>query len=284
VTYAQLIQAVYHEPALITPGAHASIRQLLESRLGQSALEPAAERKPGEGPCGEKVQVDQASVDDDGIAHIPVGGALGQGLKPFDRGEGAVDTLDLRAELSQFAADKKVRAAILDIDSPGGMVLGTPETAEAIARFRDSKGIYAFTRGMIASAAYWLAASTNGIYATPSSSVGSIGTLVTFFDLTKMADMKGIKVEVIKSGKFKGMGTPGTALNDEQRAHLQARVDQISAQFKAHVLANRDVPDDAMQGQMHLASDALKLGLIDGIVRDKAELRSQLLDSLPAPR
>jgi len=275
----QLIAALYHEPALITPAAHASIRHLLESRFGLLGLDAdgeAAQRAPGEGICGEKVEVEQPLVTAEGIAIIPVNGALGQGLKPFERGNGAVDTLDIRAELAEFDADPNVRAAILDIDSPGGMVLGTPETSQAIQEF--SKPIYAFSRGLIASAAYWLAASTNGIFTTPSANVGSIGTVVTYHDLSGMAEKKGIKVEVIRSGKYKGMGTPGTSLSAEQRAHLQERVDIITRQFKAHVRARRGegVSDDVMQGQVLLAEEAKDAGLIDGIVRDRAAVERML--------
>lgn len=281
----QLLNAIYHEPALITPGAHASIRQLIESRLGQSAFataEDAAQRKPGEGFCGSKVAVEQPYIDDQGIAHIPVGGALGQSLKPFERGDGAVDTLDIRNELAEYGDNPDVIGAIMDFDSPGGMVLGTPETADAIMEFRSRKPIYAYTQGMIASAAYWLAVATDGIYATRSANVGSIGTVITYHDLTGMAAQKGIKVEVIKSGKYKGMGTPGTALTAEQRDYLQERVDTITARFKAHVRAHRgNIPDDLMQGQMHFAPEASAAGLINGIVRSKAEVVQRLLG---APR
>ena len=273
-----LIAAVYYEPSLITPAAHASIRQLLEHRFGGGSATDLAARAPGEGICGEEVSVEEAFVDEFGIAHIPIGGALGQAISPFDRGSGAVDTLDIRKELATFDADEKVRAAILDFDSPGGMALGTPETADAIASF--SKPIYAFTRGMIASAAYWMAAACDGIYASQSASVGSIGTVISFNDLSEMAKMQGIKVEVIKSGTFKGMGTPGTSLTEAQRNHLQARVDILTAQFKSYVVAHRGpISDEAMQGQMHLAGEALSIGLIDGIMDDKEELVRHLLDS-----
>lgn len=275
----QLIAAVYHEPCLITPAAHASIRHILESRGLVSTGSPtdAVARAPGEGVCGEKVEVEQPFVTEEGIAVIPVNGALGQGLKPFERGDGAVDTLDLRAELAAYGADPEVRAAIVDFDSPGGMALGTPETAQAIMEF--PKPIYAYTRGLIASAAYWLASATNGIYATPSSNIGSIGTVITYYDLSGMAEKNGVKVEVIRSGKYKGMGTPGTSLSADQRAFLQDRVDSITRDFKAHVRAQRGdgISDEVMQGQVLMAGEAYDAGLIDGIVRDRREVERMIL-------
>ena len=276
MTYAQLIQAVFHEPALITPAGHASIRQLLESRLGEALADQLAERKPGQDLCGGKVEVAQPFVDKSGIAHIPVGGAIGQDLSPFERGNGVVDSLDIRAELAEYASDSRVRGGLLDMDSPGGMVLGTPETAAAVRDFARQKPIYAFSRGMIASAAYWIASGATGVFATESASIGSIGVVLPFVDQSKRLEAAGVKIDVIKAGKYKAIGIPGTALSDEQREHLQERVETIHAEFKAAVRANRaswgQIADATMQGQTFMGRQAAKLGLIDAVVKDKDEV------------
>lgn len=276
MTFAQLIQAVYHEPALITPAGHASIRQLLESRFGETLDQQLAERKPGTDFCGQKVEVAQPFVDQSGIAHIPIGGALGQDLKPFERGNGAVDTLDIRAELAEYASDTRVRGALLDIDSPGGMVLGTPETAEAVREFAARKPIHAFTRGMMASAAYWIGSAATGVWATPSASVGSIGVVLPFLDQSRRLADAGVKVDVIKAGKYKGIGIPGTALSDDQREHLTQRVAAIHESFKTAVRTNRAawgaIADSTMEGQTFMGTEAARLGLIDAVVKDKREV------------
>jgi signal peptide peptidase SppA len=265
----ELIQQLYHEPSLITPGAHASIVQLVESRLGDGFF---AVRKDGEGACGEKVKVEQMAVRN-GIAYLPVGGAIGKNLTPFDRGSGAVDVNDLTNELAESEENDKVKGIILMFDSPGGMVTGTPELARVIERVK--KPIYAFTEGMIASAAYWLASATDGIFATETANIGSIGVYVPFHDLTGMAEKKGIKVELIKTGKYKGMGYPGTPLTDDQRSHLQSRVDEIFTMFKTHVTAHRPkVKAETMQGQTFLGYPAQQAGLIDAVVETVAEVEA----------
>ncbi len=198
-----------------------------------------------------------------GIAHIPVGGAIGKNLTPFDRGSGAVDVNDLAAELQQAEEDPAVRGILMHFDSPGGMVSGTPELARTVERVQ--KPIYSFTDGLLASAAYWIAAATDGIFATATANVGSIGVYVPFHDLTKRAEMQGIKVELIKTGKYKGMGYPGTALTEDQRAHLQERVEE-------HVRRHRSgVKADSMQGQTFLGAQALSRGLIDGLVENSEQ-------------
>lgn len=215
--------------------------------------------------------------------HIPINGAIGQKLSPFQRGDGAVDVMDISAELDQAEQDETVQAILLDIDSPGGMVLGTPELADKINRVK--KPVYAFTNGMIASAAYWIAASADQIFATPTASIGGIGVYIPWVDQTKAYEMQGLSVELIKAGKLKGMGFPGTSLTNVQRDHLQSRVDSIYSMFTSHVRAMRgDVAKSTMQGQTFMAQEANKLGLVDLVVRDKAQaIELARIDSQPTP-
>ena len=82
------------------------------------------------------------------------------------------------------------------------------------------------------------------------------------------SDLAGVKVDVIKNtgGTYKGMGYPGTALTDEQRAHLQERVDGIFSMFTDAVLAKKPkVAADSMRGQTFMGKAAKKAGLVDAL-------------------
>jgi signal peptide peptidase SppA len=272
----RLIQKVYYEPALITPDAHASIRQLLESRLGREidsaigAVDSEAKQRTTT-ICGDEVDLPSMHVDGNGIAHIPIGGAIGQGLGNFAKWAGAVDVADIEADLMEAEENPKVRGIILDMDSPGGMVSGTPELAQVIEGVQ--KRIYAFSNGLIASAAYWLASATDGIFLTMAAEAGSIGVYQVVYDESQAFQDAGIKVEVIKAGKFKGDGIPGTSLSDDARAHLQEGVLDIYKMFTGHVLKHRpNVAEDTMQGQTFLAQRAVERKLVDAIVKNKAEV------------
>ncbi len=271
--YQHIIEAVFHQPWLITAQAHSAIRSLVESHLAQSVLDVRAARE-GEGPCGQHVELEQMQIID-GIAHIPIGGVIGQRLSKFEKGSGAVDVGDISGELAQAESDPHVNSILLDFDSPGGMVSGTPELADRIAGAK--KPVYSFTSGQIASAAYWLASASDAIFATQSADVGSIGVYMPWIDATAYFANKGFRVDLIKAGKLKGTGFPGTALSPDQRAYIQERVDQIYGMFTAHVRAQRgEIADDAMQGQTFLASEAADLGLIDGLVQSKADVIAML--------
>jgi signal peptide peptidase SppA len=264
-----LMHQIYHQPALILPNYHASIRALLEA-----VLEEGAHKREGEGECGSKVELPQMTIDG-GIATIPVGGAIGTNLSLFEKGTGAVDTGDIAKEIDIAEADKSVHTILFEIDSPGGMVSGTPELSDKIGSIKKDK--YAFTNGLMASAAYWIGSATDAIFATRTADIGSIGVYLPVYDQTKAYEKAGIKVELIKAGKLKGIGYPGTSLSEAAKEHLQSRINEIYEMFKSHVRANRgDVADETMQGQTFMAEQAMKRGLIDGIVRDKGELLNSL--------
>lgn len=270
--YHELLAALTEEPLLITPAAHASLFKLFEDHRRMTAPEFKAARE-GVDLCGEEVELEQMSVVN-GVAHIPIAGPIGYKLGKFEKGAGAVDSTDVLAEIEEAdgAPENSIRAIVLDIDSPGGMVAGTPELADRIAECQ--KPVYAFTSGNMCSAAYWVASAANsGIFATRSADVGAIGVYVPFLDSSEALKARGVKVEVFASGKYKGLGMPGTALTEDHRDFLQARVMEIAGMFYDQVKAARpDVADETMQGQVFMAEKAKALGLIDEIVKNKEHL------------
>lgn len=270
MTHTHLIHAVFAEPALITAAAHASIRELVKSHV----LTPHAAQRTGT-VCGEMVELESMVVEA-GVARIPVGGVLGRKLSGMEKGSGAVDFADIERDIDEAEDDPRVRAIVLVMDSPGGMCNGTPELATRIEQC--AKDVYAWVPGGCYSAAYWLACSCDGIFSAPSGGVGSIGVYIPWFDESKRYEDAGVIADPITSGQFKAAGFPGTSLSEAQRAQLQARVDSLAAEFKAHVRANRgEIDDEFMQGQTFTASDALAIGLIDGVYRSLDDMVDEVV-------
>ena len=189
---------------------------------------------------------------------------------------GATDINQVADAVRQAADSKEVKSILLDIDSPGGTVNGTPELGQVVADASKLKTIYAFSAGQMCSAAYWVASQCQAVYASPSARVGSIGVMLPFIDSAEKFRSQGLKVEVFAAGKFKGMGTPGVPLSEEQRALLQADVEEIAADFKEAVLARgRRIPDEAMEGQSFSARKAQRYNLA-GVVRGRDEVMARL--------
>jgi signal peptide peptidase SppA len=189
---------------------------------------------------------------------------------------GATSHDDISAALQDAAGRNDVHAVFLDIDSPGGTVAGTPELAAQVASVGESKPVYAFSSGLMCSAAYWLASQAQAIYATPSARVGSIGVILPVVDSSEAFNRNGIKVEVFSVGKFKAMGTPGVSLTDEQRTLINGNLRDVAQDFHAAVLSRgRSIPASAMEGQDFSGKQAQRFNLA-GLVPDRAEALRRL--------
>jgi signal peptide peptidase SppA len=188
----------------------------------------------------------------------------------------ATDMNEVTDAIQEAVQRDDVQSILIDINSPGGTVNGTPELAQAVADAAKLKTTYAFSAGQMCSAAYWIASQCDAIYATPSARVGSIGVMLPFIDSTEKFRSEGLKVEVFAAGKFKGMATPGVPLSEEQRALIQSDIEEIAAEFKTAVLARgREIPDSAMEGQSFSARNAQRLNLA-GMVKSRDEVLARL--------
>jgi len=203
-------------------------------------------------------------VTADGIGVIPVVGVIGKGLSPLEKMMGAVDVNDLADAVDAFAANPEVEKIALQVSSPGGTVTGVEELANKVRNLE--KPTLAYTDSEMASAAYWIASAADRVVASPSATVGSIGVYIAIPDYSAAAEMAGIKMVVIKSGKFKGAGIEGTSLNADQIENLQASVDTIHTEFKDAVNMKRKlVKAEAMEGQVFSGKQAAAQGLVTGL-------------------
>lgn len=220
-----------------------------------------------------------------GLAHVRVSGPLVKGYDAMTCWWFGMMSQDrLQAAIAELAGRADVSAVLFDFNSPGGMVQGTPESAAAIARLGESKLTLAYTDALCCSAAYWLASQCSLVAASPSATVGSIGTYLAFYDYTEYLAKEGIKLELFVRGTHKAAGLPGNPLTAEQRALFEARTEKINQQFLATIRTARPgVSDESMQGQTFDGAEALAAGLIDHVVASRADLLGTLLTHA-APR
>lgn len=198
------------------------------------------------------------------IGVIPVVGVIGKGLTPLEKMMGATDVNEIADALDAFAMNPEVEKVALQVSSPGGTVTGVEELANKVRNLK--KPTLAYTDSEMASAAYWIASAADRVLASGSASVGSIGVYMAIPDYSKAAEMAGIKMVVVKSGKFKGAGIEGTSLDEGQMANLQESVDTIHADFKAAVNMKRKlVKAEAMEGQIFSGKQAAAQGLVTGL-------------------
>ncbi|MFZ5833018.1 MAG: signal peptide peptidase SppA [Planctomycetota bacterium] len=210
--------------------------------------------------------VRRAETSGQQIAVISIEGSLTKRGSSF----GAGSLVRARQAIREAARDPDIGGIMLVIDSPGGTVAGTADLAREVAQAKSRKPVHAFVEDLCASAAYWVASQCDRVAANDATAlVGSIGTYVALYDYSAMAAKEGIKAVVIRAGAFKGAGTPGTEITDDQRAYWQEIVDKTQAEFSAGVAAGRGLPAarvaELADGRVHVAGDALKLQLIDAV-------------------
>ena len=259
-----LIQKIYFDPICITEKGHAAIRAVIESKLGdeyrmedipEDETDLFGEALPKPWDMNENTKV------------IPVVGTIGYKIGKIEKVCGVTDVRDIRGWMQEAMADPRIENIVLDVSSPGGGVTGVPELADYIAECSEEKNIVAFTDDIMASAAMWIAAGASEVFSTSTADVGSIGVYSYILDMSKMYENAGVKVELFKDGKYKGMGIQGLSLSDDQRGFLQGEVMKISALFKGFMRNRRpSISDETMQGQCLMGYEAAELGLVDGVV------------------
>ena len=210
------------------------------------------------------------------FAIVPVKGVIGANLSELESMCGCCDIKDVEEMLEECERDMSIKTIILDIDSPGGTSVGVPELANRIKNSK--KEVISFTASECCSAAYWIGSQANaGFYATGSSTVGSVGVYIAYPDMSEAYKMEGVRMEVIKSGLFKGAGIPGTSLDANQRKMLQDEVNEIHGEFKMAVKSVREFVDDAsMEGQTFSGKKAAEAGLVTGLVNGFDEMMESL--------
>ncbi|MCA9131301.1 MAG: S49 family peptidase [Planctomycetales bacterium] len=169
--------------------------------------------------------------------------------------------------------DASIDRIVLYIDSPGGDHQGCPETGETIWQARQTgKEVVAFVDPEAASAGYWMASQADKIYCMGSGWVGSLGSQVLLYSMSRMYAESGIDIEVLRAGisPDKNLGHPYEPLSDAAREERQGWVDKAGNMFVEAVSRGRGVDrakvlDRFGQGRMFFADDATERGMIDGV-------------------
>jgi signal peptide peptidase SppA len=201
----------------------------------------------------------------------------------------AVETL--REEFRTLVADDRVRAIVMDIDSPGGAVDLIPEFADEIRAARADKPVVAVANTMAASGAYWIAYAASELAVTPSGDVGSIGVYVIHDDLSGALERERVTKTIISAGEYKVEGNPFEPLSEEALAYRQDMVATIYDQFVGAVAEGRGVTtkkveEDFGKGRMVLAPTAVKSGMADRVAtvdQEVSRLERKLARSASSP-
>lgn len=207
----------------------------------------------------------------DKIALIDVEGVLLNAKSSGLLGSGDNPVALFRERLDAAAADRRVKAIVLRINSPGGGVTASDIMYRDLCRFRKETGkpVVACLMDVAASGGYYLAMGTDRVVAHPTTVTGSIGVIMSLYNATGLLGMIGVSSDPIKSGPNKDIGNPARPMTDAERAILQGMVDSFYDQFVQVVVRGRGLPEPRVRaladGRVYTGLDAHKLGLVDEI-------------------
>jgi len=185
-------------------------------------------------------------------------------------------------QLVTFRKDRKIKAIILRIDSPGGGVGPSQEIYREVRRTKKEKKVVASLGSIAASGGYYAASAADKIVANPGTITGSIGVLMEFVRVEDLLKKIGIKFEVIKSGEFKDVGSPVREMTEEERALLQDLITDVRNQFVQAVAEGRALTKEKVQefadGRIFSGARAKKMGLVDqlGNFQDAVNLAKKM--------
>jgi protease-4 len=210
----------------------------------------------------------------------------------FEPGAGKVGVVEIKGVITEskeainlikrFREDDAIKAIVIRIDSPGGVVGPSQEIYREIRKTIGEKKIITSMGSIAASGGYYIAAGTDGIVANPGTITGSIGVIVAYTNFKKLLDKIGMTPVVIKSGEFKDIGSPSREMTPSEKKVLQDFVDQTHRQFVQAISEGRNM--DVAQasaladGRIFTGEEAVKQGLVDrlGNLEDAAEWAGRL--------
>ena len=171
--------------------------------------------------------------------------------------------------LENVAKNKRYRALLVDIDSPGGSAAGSEVLYRGLRRVAESKPVYAYVRGMGASGGYYVACAASRVFALPTALVGSIGVIYLRPVLEQLLEKMGVEFSIFKGGRLKDMSGFWRSPTPEESEKFQGLIDEIYDNFVSVVARSRSLEDSAVRelatGEVMTAARGIDLGLIDQI-------------------
>lgn len=197
-------------------------------------------------------------------------------------------------DLRKLKDDKNVKAVVFRVNSPGGSAFGSEQIWYALEELKAKKPVVVSMGNYAASGGYYISCGADYIVAEPTTLTGSIGIFGMIPNVENLTKKIGIKFDVVKTNKFSDFGTPGRALNNDEKALMQMMVNEGYDLFLTRCAEGRNIPKEDLakiaEGRVWDGKTAKELGLVDelggidkalAIAIEKAEIESYTVLSYP---
>ena len=188
----------------------------------------------------------------------------------------------ITSQIVNFRENRKIKAIILRLNSPGGVVGPTQEIYREVQKTALIKKVIVSMGGVAASGGYYIAAAANKIVANPGTITGSIGVFIEFIQFEDLLNKIGIRREILKSGEFKDTGSTHRRLTKRDRELINTLIADLQKQFVEAVASGRNLPVERVyqiaDGRILSGAQAKELGLVDvlGNFHDAVEIAKEM--------
>ena len=198
-------------------------------------------------------------------AHIKIRGVITSGGESSILGGGTTSSEETVENIRNAEENSRIKAILLDINSPGGSAVASEEIATAVKNAE--KPVVAIIRDIGTSGAYWAASAADDIVASPLSITGSVGATASYLEFSGLMEKYGIGYQRLVSGELKDTGAPFRKLQENEERMLLGMIQLTGSYFAESVKENRQlteaVVEEIASGRFYTGQQALVLGLVD---------------------
>ncbi|MDC1451970.1 signal peptide peptidase SppA [Vicingaceae bacterium] len=210
--------------------------------------------------------------------------------------DGVMGSETIARALKEARLDKKIKAIVLRVNSPGGSALASDVMWREVVLAKAEKPVIVSMGGVAASGGYYISCAADKIFAEASTITGSIGVFGLIPNMKGMFNNKlGINIDRVNTNTFSDGLTPFRPLEIKEREALKSMIEAIYSDFTQKVADGRGITqanvDSIGQGRVWTGINAKEIGLVDEIgglndaiafAVETSELEDYRLQEMPA--
>ena len=183
--------------------------------------------------------------------------------------DNVISAAKVQKVIDAIAKDKKIKAVVLRVNSPGGSALESELIYQKLLKLKRDIPIVVSMTGVAASGGYYISCASDYIMADELTITGSIGVIMMVPETEGLGRKLGLRSQTLKYGKFAGTVAPFASYDEEFLASLRRNSTNVYTEFKSRVMTARGISADSIasvaEGRVFSARAALDNGLIDAI-------------------
>lgn len=176
---------------------------------------------------------------------------------------------DFIKTLDDIQEDKKIKAVILRVDSPGGSAFASDLIWKKIDELKKVKPVVASMGDVAASGGYYIAMAANKIIAQEGTFTGSIGVVGGKVNLSGVYSKIGINKSTVSRGEFATLFSETNGFTGKDRELIERMMHRTYDEFVSKAAEGRKMPKDKLeavaQGKVWMGARAKTVGLVDDV-------------------